>query len=98
MSVLPLLLGTLQTAATPRPPVPPVPPFRVGERFEYAAKFGLLTIGSGGIEVASIDTVRGQPAYHFRFTLAGGVPFYKINSSLDSWASVGTFHSLRFRR
>jgi len=92
MSVLTLVLTALQAAAaTP-------PPFQVGERFEYAAKFGALRLGSGAIEVASIDTIRGKSAYHFRFTLNAKAIVYKINSVLESWASTDDFHSLRFRR
>lgn len=91
MSLLALTLLVLQST-------PPSLPFRVGERFEYAAKFGILTVGSAAIEVASLDTVRGKPAYHFRFTLDGSVVFFRINSSLESWTGVQDFRSLRFRR
>jgi hypothetical protein len=91
MSSLAVLIAVLQTAPAPVP-------FGVGERFEYAAKFGILSVGSASIEVASLDTVRGQSAYHFRFALDGSVPFFKIKSSLESWTSEDDFHSLRFRR
>jgi hypothetical protein len=91
VTLLALLVGLLQAAD-------PSPPFGVGERFEYAAKFGMLSVGSAAIEVASIDTVRNQTAYHFRFTLDGSLPFFKINTVLESWTSTGDFHSLRFRR
>jgi hypothetical protein len=91
VSVLQVMVTALQLVAAN-------PPFRVGERFEYAAKFGVLRMGSGAIEVASIDTIRGKSAYHFRFTLNAKAIVYKINSSLESWASVDDFHSLRFRR
>jgi hypothetical protein len=91
MSSLAVLVAVLQS-------VQPPAAFPVGERFEYKAKFGAISVGSGSIEVASIDTVRGQPAYHFRFGLDGSVPFFKIRSSLDSWTSQASFHSLRFRR
>ena len=92
MSALALVLSALQLSA----PVPA--PFAVGERFEYAAKFGVLRVGRGIIEVASIDTVRGKPAYHFRFTLDAKALFYKIQSSLNSWTRMEDFHSLRFLR
>ncbi len=91
MSSLAVLIGVLQVAASN-------PRFSVGERFEYSAKFGILSVGSASIEVASIDTVRGKSAYHFRFTLDGSVPFFKIKSLLESWTSEEDFHSLRFRR
>jgi hypothetical protein len=86
---LPLLLA-LQTALAS--------PFSVGERFEYSAKLGLLKLGSATIQVEGVDTVRGEPAWHFKYTLDGGNAFFKISSALESWTSVREFHTLRFRR
>jgi hypothetical protein len=91
VSTLALIAGALQTAAAALP-------FGVGERLEYSAKFGILTVGSAAIEVASVDTVRQQPAYHFRYTLDASALFFRIKSTIESWTSVATFHSLRFRR
>lgn len=91
MQLLAVLLHAWQISTAP-------PPFQVGERFEYAAKFGVLRVGSGAIEVASIDTVRGEAAYHFRFSLEAKAIVYRINSTLESWTSTEGFHSLRFRR
>lgn len=90
--MLTIMVAALQSLIAPNPP------FSVGERFEYAGKYGILKVGSGAIEVVSIDTVRGTPTYHFRFTFSAKVPFYSINSSLESWTSTSKFHSLRFRR
>lgn len=91
MSLPAVVLIALQATAGP-------PPFQVGERFEYAAKFGILRMGSGAIEVASIDTIRGQAAYHFRFSLDAKAVVYRIHSVLQSWTSIADFSSLRFRR
>jgi hypothetical protein len=91
VSTLALVVSALQTVAAALP-------FGVGERFEYTAKFGMLTVGSAAIEVASLDTVRGQPAYHFRYTLDASALFFRIKSTIESWASETNFHSLRFRR
>ena len=76
----------------------PRPPFGVGERFEYSAKMGFLSLGSASIEVAGLDTVRGQPAWYFKFGLTGGNALFRIESSLESWTSARSFQSLRFRR
>jgi hypothetical protein len=89
--LLAIVLGLLQSGA-------PALPFKVGERLEYGAKFGVLNVGSASIAIPSVDTVLGDPAYHFRFTLEGGALFFKINSSLDSWTRTRDFHSVRFRR
>jgi len=89
MSTLALVLRALQTAAVP---------FSVGERLEHTAKFGLLNVGTAAIEVASVDTVHAEPAYHFRYTLEASAILFRIKSTIESWASVASLHSLRFRR
>lgn len=96
MNGLAVVLAALQAAVAA--PGRPSYPFGVGERFEYTAKLGLLSLGSASIQVVSVDTVRGRPAWYFRFGLAGGGAIFKINSTLESWTSVADFHSLRFRR
>ena len=58
-------------------------PFGVGEQLVYSAKLGFIRLGTGNIEVARIDTVRGMPAYYFRFGLSGGNSLYRLNSLLD---------------
>lgn len=73
-------------------------PFQVGERFDYSAKLGMLRLGSASIQVAGLDTVRGEPAWHFKFTLEGGGALFRVNNTLESWTSVSSFQSLRFRR
>ena len=98
MNGLALVLAALQAAAGKAAPPPTSYPFGVGERFEYTAKLGLLSLGSASIQVVGIDTVRGEPAWYFRFGLSGGGAIFKINSTLESWTSVEDFHSLRFRR
>lgn len=97
MSAPTLLLAALQLAA-PAPITPATAPFSVGERFDYSAKLGILTLGSAQIQVIGIDTVRGQPAWYFKYSLEGGGALFRIRSSLESWTSVRDFRSLRFRR
>ncbi len=95
MTILALIIAAAQTAL-PNPG--PAVPFRVGERFEYGAKWGAFTVGNTVIEVVGTDTVRGQPVYHFRYRMEAGVPFYKITSTLQSWSTQDGFHSLRYRQ
>jgi hypothetical protein len=79
--------------------VPPATyPFGVGERFDYSAKLGMLSVGNASIHVVSIDTVRSRPAFLFRFSLDGSALVFKINSSIESWTSVDDFRSLRFKQ
>ncbi len=98
MSVLVAVLTALQAASPTARNAPPSYPFEVGERLEYSAKLSILRVGTAAIEVASLDTVRGNPAFHFRYSLNASVPFFKIASTLESWTSVSQFHALRFRQ
>jgi hypothetical protein len=93
LTLLPIALAVLHTA-------PPAHPFRVGERFDYVAKYNILNVGSATIEVASIDTVRNRPAYHFRFLLNASALFgsFTLQSQIESWTDTATFHAMRFRR
>lgn len=77
---------------------PPAPdyPFQVGETLSYSAKLGMLTLGSGTLEVASMDTVRGEQAFRFRFRLKGKAVFYSLDDVLESWVDVDDFTSRRF--
>ena len=97
MNAAAVMLAALQGALAGASQAPAYP-FGVGERFEYNAKFGILSLGSAAIEVAGMDTVRGQPAWYFKFSLEGGGALFKIVSTLESWTSVRNFHALRFRR
>ena len=89
-----LVLGLLQSDAPSA--APPDYPFAVGETLSYSAKLGMLTLGSGTLEVAAIDTVRGEESFRFRFRLRGKTVFYSLDDVLESWVSTETFTSHRF--
>lgn len=76
---------------TARAPVP----FDVGEKLEYDVKFGPIHVGSGSMEIANLDTIRGRTAYHTVFRVSGGTFFYKVRDRLESWIDVQTLASLR---
>ena len=90
---LAILLGLAQA---PEPVVPPAYPFVVGETLTYSAKLGMLTLGSGTLEVAAMDTLRGAEAFRFRFRLKGKTVFYSLDDVLESWVRTTDFTSLRF--
>ncbi len=92
---LTVLVTAAQTAAAH--PAAPKYPFGVGEKFEYDAKLGMLNLGGASMQVVSIDTVRGQPSFFFRFRLEGGGFLFRILTVLESWTTVDDFKSLRFR-
>ena len=71
-------------------------PFAVGEKLSYSAKLGMLTLGSGSLEVAAVDTVRGVESFRFRFRLQGKTMFYSLDDVLESWAGTSDMNSRRF--
>jgi Protein of unknown function (DUF3108) len=94
--VLALLQAPSGTAA--EPPAPPVAsyPFAVGEKLSYSAKLGMLTLGSGTLEVAAVDTVRGVESFRLRFRLQGRTMFYSLDDVLESWVGISDMNSRRF--
>lgn len=93
-----LLAGILQAPepVAPAPAPPPSYPFAVGETLTYSAKLGMLTLGSGTLEVAGMDTLRGRETFKFRFRLRGKTVFYSLDDVLESWVRTEDFTSLRF--
>jgi Protein of unknown function (DUF3108) len=81
--------------ARPAAPVTSVP-FSVGERLGYDVKFGIIHVGSGTMEVAGVDTMRGRDVWHTVFRIKGGTVFYHVDDVLESWFERGTLASLRF--
>ena len=94
--LLMLLQSVYPTIGPVRAAAPP--PFAVGERFEYTAKLGILTLGSASIEVVGIDTMRGEPAWNFQFTLESSSALFKMTSRLSSWTATDDFTSLRYEQ
>jgi uncharacterized protein DUF3108 len=73
-------------------------PFVPGERLSYDVYFGAIKVGTGSMEVRGIDTVRGRAAYHTAFQLNGGIPFYKVDDTFESWFATDDLASLRFNQ
>lgn len=73
-------------------------PFGVGEMFEYSAKSGFITLGTASMRVAKVDTIRGIPAFHFRYHIEGGNRLFRLNDVNESWTSVDRLVSLRFHQ
>ena len=75
-------------ARRPAPSSPPDYPFTVGETLTYSAKLGMLTLGSGTLEVAGIDSVRGVETFRLRFRLQGKTVFYSLDDVLESYVAT----------
>lgn len=92
-----LLAGVLQgSAPASERPAPPDYPFEVGETLTYSAKLGMLTLGSGTLQVAGIDSVRGVETFRLRFRLQGKTVFYSLDDVLESYVATDDFQSHRF--
>ncbi len=87
--------GVADSLSPPATGVAPVP-FTVGERLVYDVKFGAIKVGQGSMEVLDTVTLRGRPAWHTRFRVRGGIPFYRVDDVLESWIDRAAFSSLRF--
>ncbi len=86
-----------QTVPASAAPAPAAVPFRVGEKAQYRASYNIIgRVGSGALEVVSMDTVRGQPSYHLLFTLRGGIPGARIDDRLESWLDPVHLFAHRF--
>lgn len=86
--------GAPSASATARAPY--AVPFAVGERLVYDVKFGAIKVGRGSMEVIDTVSLRGRPAWHTRFRVKGGIPFYRVDDVLESWIDRDEFNSLRF--
>ncbi|NUO39062.1 MAG: DUF3108 domain-containing protein [Gemmatimonadaceae bacterium] len=100
--LVPVALTFALLAATPvagQDNVAPIPvPFGVGERLEYDVKFGKLRVGSGSMEVADVQEVRGRSSWHTIFQVRGGTFFYRVNDQYESWIDRHSGNSLRFKQ
>jgi hypothetical protein len=97
MSSILLLAGLFQGSGAPEPPSRAGQyPFAVGETLTYSAKLGMLTLGSGTLQVAAIDSVRGVETFRLRFRLRGKTVFYSLDDVLESWVATEDFASHRF--
>lgn len=70
--------------------------FGVGEVLDYEIRYAFAR-GHARLEVVSLDTVRGRPAWHTVSTTRGGVLGFRVNDRFDSWIDVNTISTLRYR-
>ncbi len=71
-------------------------PWAVGETLTYSAKLGMLSLGSGTLQVAGVDTVRGVETFRFRFRLQGKTIVYSLDDVLESYVGTQDLISRRF--
>ena len=96
MTSLFMALALLQAPPVDTPAPAPAYPWSVGETLTYSAKLGILSLGSGTLEVAGIDTVRGAETFRFRFRLQGKTIVYSLDDVLESFVGTKDLISRRF--
>jgi hypothetical protein len=83
-------------AQSPPPNPVPLERFPIGETLVYDARFGLLTLGSGLMQISGVDTIRGAPSLHLVFRLQSSSFIYRLDDRMDSWIGLEDFSSRRF--
>ncbi|MBI1808908.1 MAG: DUF3108 domain-containing protein [Gemmatimonadetes bacterium] len=71
-------------------------PWATGERLTYSVRFNGLSVGDAEMRVVGQDTVRGRRTWKLEFGITGGIPFFHVNDSYESWLDIETLSSLRF--
>lgn len=77
---------------------PAAVPYGPGESLEYRVKLGGIPTGAGSMTVLGLDTLRGRPVYHARFSVGGGFLFFQVHDTLQSWIDIYNLSSHRFRQ
>ena len=92
--------GDLAAQPTPAAAAPPArrAPWATGEYLEYSLKYGVISAGSGRMQVLGRDTVRGRDAWHLMFDFSGGFMWMRVNDVFESWLDAETHNSLRFEQ
>ena len=83
-----VVFATTATVARVSPPQaapPKAPPI---ERAEYQVKLGVISAGTGVIEVVGKDTVNGYPTYHVVLSIEGGIGPARVNDRFESWGDA----------
>ncbi len=100
IATMTLLLAGLALQAPAPAATHPIPdyPFKVGERFQYSAKLGILRLGTAWMSVNGVDSVRGHESFIFEFGIDASAPFYKSTNVMRSWTGTEDLISRRFRQ
>jgi hypothetical protein len=71
-------------------------PFSAGERADYQVKLGLVSVGSGFVEVAGIEPIDGAQTFHTRMRVSGGLGPARVDDRYESWIDTQGIFSRRF--
>ena len=93
-----MLPTSLRAQGTPMPADAASVPWNVGEKLGYDVRFGFIKAGTGEMRVMGVESIRGRPAWHGRFTVHGGYLALRVDDVLETWMDVTTLSSLRFEQ
>lgn len=71
-------------------------PFSVGERADYQVKLGVVSVGSGFVEVAGTEIIGGARTLHTRMQVSGSLGIARVNDRYESWIDTNGMFSRRF--
>jgi hypothetical protein len=71
-------------------------PFSVGERADYQVKLGVVSVGSGFVEVAGTEVIGGARTLHTRMQVSGSLGIARVNDRYESWIDPNGMFSRRF--
>jgi hypothetical protein len=73
--------------------------FVPGEKLVFELRWTFITAGTATLEVLPMQTINGQPAYHFALTAKSNAfldTLYKVRDRIDAFANAGLTHSLHY--
>lgn len=92
------MVASVQATAaesTARATAAPVP-FGPGELLTYEVRLGIFSVGESTMWIPAIEKTRGIPTYRIEWRIKGGIPFYQVDTTFQSWVDVERLMSLRF--
>lgn len=75
-------------------------PFTPGERLTFTLKWGKIPAGEAVLKVLPIETLKGEPVYHFVMTARTNSfvdVFYKVRDRIEGYASVDMTRSVLYK-
>lgn len=76
-------------------------PFHPGEKLEFVLKWGKIPAGKATLEVLPMNTINGEPAYHFVMTAKTNSfvdAFFKVRDKIEGFTDLGLNRSLLYKK
>lgn len=98
--ILILSIGDHPNAAPVKAPASAMP-FAPGEKLAYELRWGSIPAGMAFLEVQTVKSINGEPAYHFVLIAQSNAfvdVFYKVRDRIDAFADIGMNRSVRYEK